>query len=51
MILENVMKLKKILISSLLSIGLMGATSLVYADFNDGWNAYVQEDYKGASKE
>ena len=51
MILENIMKLKKILISLLLSIGLIGATSIAYADFNDGWNAYVQEDYKGASKE
>jgi hypothetical protein len=51
MILENIMKLKKILISLLFSIGLIGATSLAYADFNDGWNAYVQEDYKGASKE
>ena len=51
MILENIMKLKKILISSLLSIGLLGTTCLTYADFNDGWNAYVQEDYKVASKE
>ena len=45
------MKLKKILISSLLSIGLIGATCLSYADFNDGWTAYSNEDYKGASKE
>ncbi len=51
MIWENIMKLKKILISSLLSIGLLGTTCLTYADFNDGWNAYVQEDYKAASKE
>ena len=45
------MKLKKILISSLLSIGLIGTTCLTYADFNDGWTAYSKEDYKGASKE
>ena len=45
------MKLKKILISSLLSIGLIGITCLTYADFNDGWTAFSKEDYKGASKE
>ena len=45
------MKLKKILISSLLSIGLIGATCLSYADFNDGWTAYTNEDFRGAAKE
>ena len=45
------MKLKKILISLLLSIGLIGATFLAYADFNDGWTAYSKEDYKTAFKE
>ncbi len=51
MILENAMKLKKILISLLLSIGLIGTTCLSYADFNDGWTAYEKEDYKTAFKE
>ena len=51
MILENIMKLKKILISLLLSIGLIGTTCLAYADFNDGWTAYSKEDYKTAFKE
>ena len=45
------MKLKKILISLLLSIGLIGTTCLAYADFNDGWTAYSIEDYKTAFKE
>ena len=45
------MKLKKILISLLLSIGLIGTTCLAYADFNDGWTAYSKEDYKTAFKE
>ena len=45
------MKLKKILIFSLLSIGLIGTTCLAYADFNDGWTAYSKEDYKTAFKE
>ena len=45
------MQLKKILISLLLSIGLIGSTGLAYADFNDGWTAYSIEDYKTAFKE
>ena len=45
------MKLKKILISLLLSIGLIGSTGIAYADFNDGWTAYSKEDYKTAFKE
>ena len=45
------MQLKKILISLLLSIGLIGSTGLAYADFNDGWTAYSKEDYKTAFKE
>ena len=45
------MQLKKILISLLLSIGLIGTTCLAYADFNDGWTAYSKEDYKTAFKE
>ena len=51
MILENIMQLKKILISLLLSIGLIGSTGIAYADFNDGWTAYSKEDYKTAFKE
>jgi uncharacterized protein len=45
------MQLKKILISFLLSIGLIGTTCLAYADFNDGWTAYSIEDYRTAFKE
>ena len=45
------MQLKKILISLLLSIGLIGSTGIAYADFNDGWTAYSKEDYKTAFKE
>ena len=47
---KNIMQLKKILISLLLSIGLIGSTGLAYADFNDGWTAYEKEDYKTAFK-
>lgn len=45
------MKSKNIRISSIILIGLISITNITFADFDDGWNAFLEEDYKTASKE
>ena len=43
--------MRKILISLIFLFGLTSITNMAVADFNDGWNAFLEEDYKAASKE
>ena len=46
-----IMKIKKILLSSTLLIFTLGIISPIYADFNDGWNAYSSGNFKAAAKQ
>jgi len=45
------MKFKKILIPIVLLISTLGIISPINADFNDGWIAYTNGDFKAASKQ
>lgn len=45
------MNYKKILLPLTLIISLGSVVTPLYADFNDGWAAYTNEDFRGAAKE
>jgi uncharacterized protein len=45
------MRLKKILLPLMLLISLGVIISPANADFNDGWVAFINEDFRGAAKE
>jgi hypothetical protein len=45
------MKYKKILLPLTLIITLGSVLTPLYADFNDGWIAYTNEDFRGAAKQ
>ena len=45
------MKFEKKLIPTTLLLCTLGVISPINADFNDGWDAYTDGDFRGASKE